>query len=108
MCYGLHPGYLGRCIDLTIMMVGHPFFSSPLLRMPQASPIHPWSVKYKKKPKPLPPKQIAMVLRQVLEGIEFLRAKGLEYGHLHSGNVIMEGNVPRYVAEPRLYLRLSG
>lgn len=62
----------------------------------QASPINRWQDKYKKKPKALQPKQIAVLLRQVLEGIEFLKAKGVSYGHLHSGNVIMDGSVPRY------------
>ncbi|KAJ7336032.1 hypothetical protein OS493_013406 [Desmophyllum pertusum] len=33
--------------------------------------------------------------RQILEALKFLHDKGIPYGHLHSGNIVMEGNVCR-------------
>lgn len=33
--------------------------------------------------------------RQILEGLKFLYEKGIPYGHLHSGNVALDGNVCR-------------
>ncbi|CAH1101102.1 unnamed protein product [Psylliodes chrysocephalus] len=40
--------------------------------------------------KTLSPDQIALYGRQILEALKFLRDKGLPYGHLHTGNVIIE------------------
>ncbi|XP_038054401.1 PX domain-containing protein kinase-like protein isoform X1 [Patiria miniata] len=33
--------------------------------------------------------------RQILEALKFLHEKGIPYGHLHTGNVILEGNTCR-------------
>ncbi|XP_068713818.1 PX domain-containing protein kinase-like protein [Montipora foliosa] len=33
--------------------------------------------------------------RQILEALRFLHEKGIPYGHLHSGNVVLDGNVCR-------------
>ncbi|XP_071807254.1 PX domain-containing protein kinase-like protein isoform X1 [Asterias amurensis] len=33
--------------------------------------------------------------RQILEALKFLHEKGIPYGHLHTGNVILEGNACR-------------
>ncbi|XP_055859419.1 PX domain-containing protein kinase-like protein [Episyrphus balteatus] len=35
-------------------------------------------------------KQIALYGRQILEALSFLHAKGMPYGHLHSGNIVIE------------------
>eukprot|EP00911_Craspedida_sp_UC1_P002508 UC1_evm2s1863 len=59
------------------------------------SPIAPWTEKYRRKGKGVSPKRISLIMRQIIEGVEFLRGKGIVYGHLHSGNVIMVDGVPR-------------
>ncbi|XP_020616802.1 PX domain-containing protein kinase-like protein [Orbicella faveolata] len=33
--------------------------------------------------------------RQILEALKFLHEKGIPYGHLHTGNIVLEGNVCR-------------
>lgn len=33
--------------------------------------------------------------RQILEALKFLHDKGIPYGHLHSGNIVLDGNVCR-------------
>lgn len=33
--------------------------------------------------------------RQILEALKFLHDKGIPYGHLHSGNIVVEGNICR-------------
>lgn len=38
----------------------------------------------------LSPERIALFGRQILEGLIFMRERGYPYGHLHSGNVIVE------------------
>lgn len=35
-------------------------------------------------------KQIALYGRQILEALSFLHSKGMPYGHLHSGNIVIE------------------
>ncbi|KAL3285767.1 hypothetical protein HHI36_000292 [Cryptolaemus montrouzieri] len=42
--------------------------------------------------KPLEVKLIALYGRQILEALKFLHDKGIPYGHLHTGNVIIENN----------------
>lgn len=40
--------------------------------------------------KPLDIKQVALYGRQILEALKFLHDKGLPYGHLHTGNVVID------------------
>ncbi|XP_045476028.1 PX domain-containing protein kinase-like protein [Harmonia axyridis] len=42
--------------------------------------------------KPLGASQIALYGRQILEGLKFLHDKGIPYGHLHTGNLIVEND----------------
>ncbi|XP_044264656.1 PX domain-containing protein kinase-like protein [Tribolium madens] len=42
--------------------------------------------------KPLEVSQVALYGRQILEALKFLMDKGLPYGHLHTGNVIVEND----------------
>lgn len=42
--------------------------------------------------KPLNCSQIALYGKQILEALKFLKDKGLFYGHLHSGNVIIDND----------------
>jgi PX domain-containing protein kinase-like protein len=42
--------------------------------------------------KPLEVSQVALYGRQILEALKFLMDKGLPYGHLHTGNVIIEND----------------
>ncbi|KAF5300910.1 hypothetical protein FQR65_LT09073 [Abscondita terminalis] len=42
--------------------------------------------------KPLDSSQVALYGRQILEALKFLKEKGLYYGHLHSGNIIVEND----------------
>ncbi|CAG0897351.1 unnamed protein product [Darwinula stevensoni] len=44
---------------------------------------------------PLPEADIRTLGRQILEALQFLRQRGIPYGHLHSGNVMIEGEVAR-------------
>jgi hypothetical protein len=61
----------------------------------QATPIAPWAEKYTRRGRGLTPYRVARIGRQVIEGLEFLYSKGLQYNNLHSGNVIMVDGVPR-------------
>lgn len=56
-----------------------------------SSPMNPFLSKYgnPKGRHPLPLKEVALYARQILEGLRFLQSKGLSYGHLHAGNVII-------------------
>ncbi|XP_055921071.1 PX domain-containing protein kinase-like protein [Eupeodes corollae] len=40
-------------------------------------------------------KQIALYGRQILEALSFLHSKGMPYGHLHSGNIVIEDDCVR-------------
>ncbi|XP_022907290.2 PX domain-containing protein kinase-like protein [Onthophagus taurus] len=42
--------------------------------------------------KPLEISQIALYGRQILEALKFLNEKGLPYGHLHTGNIIIDND----------------
>lgn len=42
--------------------------------------------------KPLDSSLVALYSRQILEALKFLQDKGLYYGHLHTGNIIIENN----------------
>ncbi|KAF5292333.1 hypothetical protein FQA39_LY03367 [Lamprigera yunnana] len=42
--------------------------------------------------KPLSSSQVALYGRQILEALKFLKEKGLHYGHLHTGNIIVESD----------------
>ncbi|KAK4884313.1 hypothetical protein RN001_000584 [Aquatica leii] len=42
--------------------------------------------------KPLNSSQVALYGRQILEALKFLKDKGLYYGHLHTGNIIIEND----------------
>lgn len=63
-----------------------------------SNPLLHYGKKYKVKGRPLTPRKVAMIGRQIIEAIQFLRSKGLKYENLHSGNVIMDENgVARWV-----------
>ena len=69
---------------------------TPHLHPPrQSNPLHAWDKKYRGRGAPLPARRIAMIGRQIIEAIEFLRSKGLRYDNLHTGNIIMSDGVPR-------------
>lgn len=58
----------------------------------------PWNRKYTKKSSALPMSQVQRLGRQILEALLFLRERGFpSHGHLHSGNVILQNGVARYV-----------
>lgn len=58
----------------------------------------PWNRKYTKKSTCLPLSQVQRLGRQILEALLFLRERGFpSHGHLHSGNVILQNGVARYV-----------
>lgn len=61
----------------------------------------PWRKKYMSEPKyrrGLTLFQIQRFGRHILEGLLFLRKRGIPcHGHLQSGNVILQNNVARYV-----------
>lgn len=58
----------------------------------------PWNRKYTKKSTCLPQSQVQRLGRQILEALLFLRERGFpSHGHLHSGNVILQNGVARYV-----------
>lgn len=58
----------------------------------------PWNRKYTKKSTCLPMSQVQRLGRQILEALLFLRERGFpSHGHLHSGNVILQNGVARYV-----------
>ncbi|EDQ88143.1 uncharacterized protein MONBRDRAFT_9459 [Monosiga brevicollis MX1] len=61
----------------------------------QCSPLAPWENKYKRRGRPFPPGRIARTTFQIIEGIEFLTSKGLQYRNLHSGNIILQDGIPR-------------
>ncbi|XP_078342522.1 PX domain-containing protein kinase-like protein isoform X2 [Oculina patagonica] len=42
-----------------------------------------------------PEQNIQLFGRQILEALKFLHEKGIPYGHLHTGNIVVEGNVCR-------------
>eukprot|EP00043_Microstomoeca_roanoka_P025705 m.9560 g.9560 ORF g.9560 m.9560 type:complete len:577 (-) comp5768_c0_seq2:143-1873(-) len=42
-----------------------------------------------KKPKPLDVRLVRLYGRQILEGLKFLHERGLPFGHLHAGNVLV-------------------
>eukprot|EP00039_Didymoeca_costata_P010615 m.143490 g.143490 ORF g.143490 m.143490 type:complete len:510 (+) comp14898_c0_seq6:334-1863(+) len=54
----------------------------------------PYSKKYSRvpgtTPQGLPAQEVAKYGRSILEGLIFLQDKGIPYGHLHSGNVLMK------------------
>lgn len=55
-----------------------------------------WSHKYGRRSPGLPLSQIQRLGRQILEALLFLRERGFPpYGHLHSGNVILQNGVAR-------------
>ncbi|XP_014671766.1 PREDICTED: PX domain-containing protein kinase-like protein isoform X2 [Priapulus caudatus] len=61
-------------------------------RVYKTRPRQPYLKKYGK-PKsvtPLPQNEIKTFGRQILEALKFLHDKGLPYGHLHAGNVIID------------------
>ncbi|EDO48255.1 predicted protein [Nematostella vectensis] len=43
----------------------------------------------------MPINQIQIFGKQILEALKFLHDKGFPYGHLHTGNIVLEGNVCR-------------
>lgn len=58
----------------------------------------PYNRKYTKKPTCLPLSQVQRFGRQILEALIFLRERGItSHGHLHSGNVIIQNGVARYM-----------
>lgn len=57
----------------------------------------PWRCKYKEKSTALTLLHIQGYGRQILEALQFLHDRGIIYGHLHSGNVILQNGVARYV-----------
>lgn len=58
-------------------------------------PLNPFLTKYgnPKTRHPLPLKEVALYGRQILEALRFLHSKGLPYGHLHTGNIIILNGV---------------
>ncbi len=59
--------------------------------------IHPYALKYgrRKVGAPFTEVRIATWGRHILEGINYLRLKGLPAGHIHAGNVVVENNVAK-------------
>jgi len=62
--------------------------------MHKSDPRDDYSRKYTKLSR-LPPERVALFGRQILEGLLFLREKGIPFGHLSSSNVIVEEGVCR-------------
>ncbi|RDD47204.1 PX domain-containing protein kinase-like protein [Trichoplax sp. H2] len=60
----------------------------------------------------LPLPEIKTFGRQILEALKFLQSRGWPYGHLHTGNVLLEGNVCKFIIRygkytPRIAIVLS-
>lgn len=57
-----------------------------------------WNRKYTRKSTCLPISQVQRLGRQILEALLFLRERGFpSHGHLHSGNIILQNGVARYI-----------
>jgi len=55
-----------------------------------------WGQKYRQRSEGLPLLQVQRLGRQILEALLFLQEKGFPpFGHLHSGNVIIQNGVAR-------------
>lgn len=52
------------------------------------------------------PTQIKTICKKILLALQFVYSKGLFYGHLHSGNVLIEGNNVRLTDLPNGILGL--
>jgi len=57
-----------------------------------------WTLKYAQRSSGLPLTQVQRIARQILEALMFLRKKGFPtYGHLHSGNIILQNGAARQI-----------
>ena len=67
----------------------------------QATPTQDWAVKYKRAGTALDGRRIALYGKQLLQGMIYLQAKQIPYGHLHAGNVLLDRGVCRSGFVPR-------
>eukprot|EP01052_Picozoa_sp_SAG31_P041707 SAG31_NODE_6399_length_2034_cov_1.431525_3_plen_279_part_01 len=57
-----------------------------------ANPVHPYNEKYVARGRPFAEKRLALLGRQILEGLRFLNSAGLRCVGLHCGNIVMLGD----------------
>lgn len=90
----IYPVTYASCTEKGSTIV-RPFYPTGSLRdvICKGKPVHPRLKKYgnRKARTPLGFSDIKRIGRQVLEALRFLRDKGWPYGHLHAGNVVIEG-----------------
>ncbi|KAK9875306.1 hypothetical protein WA026_007702 [Henosepilachna vigintioctopunctata] len=94
----IHPIEMSLCTDLGGLVV-RLFQKDGSLRdlLCSSKPKQSFLKKYgnPKGHKPLELSQIALYGRQILEALKYLHDKGIPYGHLHTGNIIVENNKVR-------------
>lgn len=73
------------------IMVSRDFSTRGSLRdmIHRANPTDPFQDKYSRQGRPLPERKIALLGRQILEALSFLKACGLRCTHAHCGNIFM-------------------
>ncbi|KAL6069944.1 Slowpoke-binding protein [Balamuthia mandrillaris] len=95
--------------DRELCVVFRPFQPKGSLKdyLYKSNPKNTWDKKYRHPGRRLRLRTIAIFGRQILEGLLFLRSKGFPYGHLHSGNVILENNTCRITDYENALLNLT-
>ena len=102
----LPPGELTYFRRKNKMMVSRDYGSRGSLRdfIHRSSPTDPYHDKYARRGQALGERQIAILGRQILEGLSFLKACGLRCTHMHCGNILMLGTEwCRFLCLPSLF-----
>ncbi|CAB3375900.1 Hypothetical predicted protein [Cloeon dipterum] len=67
-----------------------------------------WGMKYAQRNSGMPAAQVQRIGRQILEALNFLKERGFpSYGHLHSGNIILQNGAARLTGLENTLLGLS-
>eukprot|EP00043_Microstomoeca_roanoka_P009784 m.93206 g.93206 ORF g.93206 m.93206 type:complete len:483 (-) comp14690_c1_seq8:186-1634(-) len=61
----------------------------------KSNPLDEWDSKYYRRRSGLPTKKIALMGRQILEGLEYLSNQGIYHNNLHSGNILIMDGLPK-------------